>query len=322
MKKIFIYILCIVMVAMLIGCTKNDTISTPDEKINVVTTIYPIYDWVKNVGKDNVEVIYLLDNGVDLHNYQVNAEDILKINNSDLFIYVGGESDEWVEDVLKDNTKTKTLNLMDEISDNLKEEELIEGMMDEEEEGDEDCEGIEYDEHIWLSLKNAIKCVDAINSRLCEIDKKNMISYDNNAKNYIAKLSNLDDKFTSNLSNIVDKNKIVVFGDRFPFRYFVDDYGIKYFAAFKGCSAETEASFETIKFLSEKIDEEGLTDIFIIEGSDGKIAKSIIDSTENKDMNIRIVNSLQSINKNEIDKTSYIDIMSKNLEVFEEVLCK
>ena len=253
----------------LLGCAKKDDTAASagkeGKKISIVTTIFPAYDWVKQVVGDNknVEISFLIDKGVDLHSYQASAQDIAKITDSDLFVYVGGESDGWAEDIVKENPNLKYISMVDSIGKAALEEELVEGMQ--EEQGEEEGEECAIDEHVWLSLANAKTIVGAIEAKLEEIDPDNKSSYEKNANDYIAKLDALDKEYKDALSNVQDKTILV--GDRFPFRYLVNEYGIKYYAAFKGCDANSEASFETVKFLANKMDELKLTKIFIIDGS-------------------------------------------------------
>ena len=310
-------------------------------KLQIVTTIFPEYDWVMNVLGDKAsgaDVTMLLDNGVDLHSFQPTAADIMKISSCDLFIYVGGESDEWVEDALKEavNKDMVVINLMDELGDAVKEEELVEGMQGEDEEEhdhddhDEDHEHedhehhheegeVEYDEHVWLSLRNAQVLVKSISEALQKIDSANAEAYKKNADSYIESLKSLDADYKA----VVDaaSNKTILFGDRFPFRYMVDDYGLTYYAAFVGCSAESEASFETITFLAKKVDELALPAIFTIEGKDKRIAETISRNTASKDQKILTLDSMQSVSSGDIKNgTTYMSIMESNLSVLKEAL--
>lgn len=310
MKRIMIVFLSILMLTSFCGCT-NKTEET-DEKISIVTTTYPLYDWIKNICDDNenVEVSLLLNNNVDLHNYQPTIEDITKIINSDLFVYVGGESDEWIEDVVETSQKDlNTLCLFDELASNLKLEEEKEGMQEEDE---HDHEEEEYDEHIWLSLKNAILACEAITDKLIEIDNNSI--YQDNLDKYKDKLEELDNIYKNTIES--SKRKILLFADRFPFRYLVDDYGLDYYAAFKGCSAESEASFETVAFLSGKLDELQLPYVLVIDTGNGKIAEAIINNSSSTDRKICVLNSMQS----KIDSGDYLSIMKDNLEVLRKVL--
>ena len=298
-----------------------------DGKLKIVCTIFPEYDWVRELLGDKAEdadVTYLLDKGADLHSFQPTAEDIMKISVCDLFIYVGGESDNWTQDALKEatNKDMKTLNLLDTVGSAAKEEEVKEGMQGEEEEHgmeEEKEEGPEYDEHVWLSVKNAKTIVSAICDDICELDKDNSEEYRKNLESYTAELDALDKDFTDLAASA--SVKTLLFGDRFPFRYFVDDYGFDYYAAFVGCSAETEASFETIAFLAGKVDELGLDTVYTIEGSDGSIAQSIVNSSEKKSAKIVKLDSAQSVSAEKLKEgTTYKGIMRSNLEVHKRTL--
>ena len=499
MKKRISIILAVVMALLcLAACGQNKSkYSSKNDKIKVVTTIFPEYDWVREIAGENsnVDITMLLDNGVDLHSYQPTAEDIMKISSCDMFIYVGGESDEWVEDALKEsvNKNMKVINLLDVLKDTVKTEEAMPGMQSEEghnhgyshfddsdvqdrsltdwsgewqsvypyiengdldevmerkaESGDKTAEeykkyyetgyktdvekmsingeegtmeftkngvtskakyeykgykiydyssgnrgvryffesvdnasdapkyvqfsdhGIspskaehyhiyagndsfdalseemdnwptyypagmtsneikedmleheekEYDEHVWLSLRNAEKLCDAIADSLCDIDSENKNVYSTNAAVYKNKLKELDDQYQDVVKN--STNKTLLFGDRFPFRYMVDDYGLKYYAAFAGCSAESEASFETISFLAKKVDELGLKNVMTIEKSDKKLANTIIYNTKNKNQKIFELNSLQSTTSKDVKNgVTYLSVMKSNLNVLKDAL--
>ena len=299
-------------------------------KIKIVTTIFPEYDWVMNVLGENpagAEVTMLLDNGVDLHSFQPTATDIMKISSCDLFVYVGGESDDWVEDALKEATNKDmvVINLLDVLGDKVKEEEIVEGMQGEDEDHDHDHEDhheegeIEYDEHVWLSLRNAQVLVQRISDAMQKIDSANAATYKKNSDSYIESLKSLDNDYKA----VVDaaSNKTILFGDRFPFRYMVDDYGLTYFAAFAGCSAESEASFETITFLSKKVDELKLPVVLTIEGKDHRIAETIVQNTASKDQKIMTLDSMQSASTADYKGgTTYLFIMKANLSVLTEAL--
>lgn len=325
MKKIISVIIILVMLTSLFsGC--SGTAQGENGKLSIVTTIFPEYDWVMNILGEkaaDADVTMLLDNGVDLHSFQPTADDIIKISNCDLFIYIGGESDEWVEDALKTvkNENMISLNLMQLLGDRVKEEEEVEGMQEEEHghEHGEDEEHEEYDEHIWLSLKNASGACGIITDALCEADEENAETYKANLLEYTVKLNTLDEQYKNVVENA--SKKTVIFGDRFPFRYLFDDYGLEYFAAFKGCSAESEASFETISFLAEKTDELGLGCVMTLEGTDGKIAKTVIENTKSKNAKILSMNSMQSVTAADVENNaSYLEITEKNLEVLKTAL--
>lgn len=300
-------------------------------KTKIVTTIFPEYDWVKEILGKNIkdaDLTLLIGNGVDLHSYQPSIQDVAKISTADVFIYVGGESDGWVADALKNakNKNMKVINLLEVLGDKVKEEEVIEGMQVEEEHEHEhhhhhssDEEEVEYDEHVWLSVRNAKILCAKICDVLCDVDSKNAAAYKTNYKAYAAKLDKLDSDFAMAVKN--GNTDALLFGDRFPFRYFVDDYGLRYYAAFVGCSAETEASFETIIFLANKVDELSLNNVCQIESGDGKIARTIIQSSKNKNAKILTFDSMQSITTKDVKKgASYLSIMQKNLDVLKEAL--
>lgn len=327
MKKITALLLALFMlVGALAGCGKqNDTNQT--DKLSIVTTIFPEYDWVREIlgdKADNAEITMLLDNGVDLHSYQPTADDIVKISDCDLFIYVGGESDEWVEDALRNaaNGNMKVINLLEVLGDSVKTEEIVEGMQEEEHEY-EDAEEHEHeeeaDEHVWLSLKNAKMLVRVISKALQELDPNNKDIYAANADAYVKKLSALDAEYQAAVD--AASNKTILFGDRFPFRYLVDDYGLRYYAAFAGCSAESEASFETISFLAGKVDELNLPCVLTIEGVQHKIAETIVRNTAAKNQKVLMMDSMQSTtSKDAANGTTYLSVMERNLSVLKEAL--
>lgn len=324
MKKLLAAILCIAMLAgALSGC--GTTVNPSDDgKLSIVTTIFPIHDWVNQiVGGDteSVNVTLLLDKGIDLHNYQATADDIIRISTCDMFIYVGGESDKWVTDALSEATNKEmvVVDLLSILGDRAKEEEVVEGMQgdkDHEEGKDEHGEG-EYDEHVWLSLKNAAFFCQYISEQLCGIDAGHADAYEANVEAYIEQLNALDAEYQQAVASAA--RDTVLFGDRFPFRYLVDDYGLNYYAAFSGCSAETEASFETITFLAGKVDELGLDIILQIETSDGSIPGTIMQSTAAKNQTVLTMDSLQSTTSSE-GGTTYLSVMKDNLGVLKEAL--
>ncbi len=346
-------VLCICIIFSLAACSadketvNNNNVNDNNKKLSVVCTIFPEYDWVKQILGDkseNADITMLLDNGVDLHSYQPSADDIIKISNCDMFIYVGGESDEWVEDALKNaaNKDMVVINLLEALGDSVKTEEMVEGMQEEdhehhdeedadeevhehhdEEVAEEDAHDHEHeeeaDEHVWLSLRNAETICKIISEKLAEIDPENKDAYAANATAYIEKLSALDNEYKNTVENA--KYKTVLFGDRFPFRYLVDDYGLSYYAAFVGCSAETEASFETITFLANKVDELQLPAVLTIEGTDHSIAKTIVDNTKTKNQEILSLDSMQSTTSEDVKNgVSYLSIMQSNLSVLEKAL--
>ncbi len=495
MKRYFALLLAVLFaVGCFSACGTGPAPHARDEDaLQIVTTVFPEYDWVESIlgeNPGNAEVTLLLDHGVDLHSYQPTADDILKISTCDLFVYVGGESDEWVEDALAEaaNENMVVINLLETLGDSVKTEEVIEGMeheheheheeiddadiqdrtlaqfngdwqsllpmlesgsLDEyvehhaEEHGepvdevreeiaenwscevekvsidgdtitfvyadgttvsaeysyagymamkdeDGDITGVRYqfetdgadapkyvqlndhgytstnevehfhlyfgeegfealaesesnpffvpaafgaedvleelmeeeeelDEHVWLSLKNAAVLCDAIADALEQLDSENAETYQANADAYQAQLSALDAEYAAAVS--AAPGKTLLFGDRFPFRYLADDYGLDYYAAFAGCSAETEASFETILFLAQKVDELGLDTVLTIEGTDHRIAETIVENTASQDQQILTMDSMQSTTSQDAaNGVTYLSVMEGNLDVLKDAL--
>ena len=328
MKRIFSVFLA-VMIAAAALCWNGISAKAADAKrLSVVTTIFPEYDWVRQILGDkfsNADVTMLLDNGVDLHSYQPTVDDMVKIANCDLFIYVGGKSDGWVENALKNavNKDMKVINLLEVLGDSVKAEETVEGMQEEEhnhEDADEhDHEEAEYDEHVWLSLRNAETLCEAISDALQQIDPDNKDAYAANTAAYAERLAALDADYQTAVDAATYQT--VLFGDRFPFRYLADDYGLSYYAAFVGCSAETEASFETITFLAGKVDELNLPCVLTIEGAQHRIAQTIVENTTAKNQEVLAMDSMQSTTAKDVaNGATYLSIMEQNLSVLKQAL--
>lgn len=341
MKKIATFAMFILAAALtLVACSAESNEKAPaQKKVSIVATIYPQYDWLKNVLGDRLDAVdlkLLVKNGTDLHSYKPSAQDIAAIASADMVVYVGGESDEWIEKALKATPKEGRVqvNLMEALGDRVKEEEVVEGMQAEEEhhhehgeeaeehehEHHEHAEEAENDEHIWLSLKNAEILVMTLADAISKVDSAHATEYHMNAGLYIAKISALDAQYRAATDSAAYKT--ILFGDRFPFRYLVDDYGIKYFAAFVGCSAESEASFETVAFLAGKMDSLALPAIFTIDGSNGKIARAILDaSKKSKETPVLTLNSMQSVTDAQMQSgIDYLSIMQSNLEVLKKAI--
>lgn len=327
---------CTALLLMLVLLTASlFTPALADKKITIVAATFPLYDWTRQVLGDhsNAELTLLMDSGVDLHSFNPTAQDILRVASCDLFIYVGGESDEWVEDAQKHliNQDQIAVSLLETLGEAAKEEELVEGMQaedhdhehDEHDEHDEDDDHdedeVEYDEHVWLSLRNAQLFTQAIADALGQLDAENADAYQANAAAYIAKLQDLDARYADMRAQAAYDT--ILFGDRFPFRYLADDYDLHYYAAFSGCSAETEASFQTIVFLAGKTDELGLPAVLTIEGTDHRIAETIVQSTADKNQQVLTVDSMQGTTAKAInDGVTYLSVMEKNLSVFAQAL--
>ena len=355
------FTLFVATLCSLVACNSSEK-TPEQSKLSIVTTIYPEYAWAKEIlgsRSDSVELTLLMKNGVDLHSYKPTAQDIAKIASADMVVYEGGESDEWIKKALEATPKKgrSEINLMDALGDRVKAEEVVEGMQAEHEEHhhgehaeehehhdehkehaeehehhehhDEHAEEhhhhdheeeVENDEHVWLSLKNAEILVQKIAAELAKMDSAHASFYAGNAKGYIVKINALDNEYSATVESAA--RKTVLFGDRFPFRYLVDDYGIKYYAAFVGCSAESEASFETIAFLAGKMDSLSLPVIFTIEKGNQKIARAVLDATKkSKEAQILTLNSMQSVTEQQIiDGMDYLAIMKSNLDVLKNAL--
>ena len=326
-NKIILLLTAVLLALFAAGCSRRDNCGectlVPPEKssLKIVATVFPVYDWVRNILGTNpagAELTLLYDNGVDPHSFQPTASDIMKVSSCDLFIYVGGESDEWAEDLLQEavNQEIRTVNLMQVLGDRAVEEEQIQTA---EEKTHTEEEEPEYDEHIWLSLRNAAVLCDAIGEALQEADPAHAGIYKENWKEYKTKLSDLDAEYQQTIQEA--ELNTLLFADRFPFLYLVNDYGLDHYAAFNGCSAETEASFGTIIFLAEKMNELHLPAVLVIEGSDGRIAKTIIRNTDTKDQKVLMMDSLQTAPKDGDDQErTYLTVMKENLDTIKEAL--
>ena len=312
-KLLLIFVVSIFGIVSLTGCNKKQE---TQDKLTIVSTNFPGYDFARAITMDNtnVKVKMLLKPGAESHTFEPTPEDIKTIKNSDIFIYVGGDSDEWVDDILSDvdTDKTKIIKLIDLVD--AKEEFTTEGMeSDEEEESEEETE---LDEHVWTSPKNAIEIINKLKKEIINIDSDEKSNLESNANNYVNKLNDLDTEFKSIVKTA--KRKEIIVGDRFPLRYFADEYGLSYYAAFPGCSEQTEASAKTISFLANKVKEDKIPVVLKIELSSGNIANTIAKETNTKVLEF---NSAHNISQSDFDAgTTYVDIMTKNAEVLKEAL--
>lgn len=312
MKKI---ISIMIIAAVLLGlCACGNVENSKSDELNIVCTTFPQYDFVKNILGTEEGLTLLLSDGGDLHSYEPTAQDIIKISSSDIFVYTGGTSDQWVEGVLEsaNNSNLKTVSLMELVE--TYEEEYVAGMEREHNHGTEN-HGNE-DEHVWLSLKNAASITDQLCEIICEADSENADKYKSNAQDYINELDRLDSEYQNTVNTGV--RKTLLFADRFPFRYLIEDYSLEYYAAFAGCSSESEASFQTMAFLIDKTKELNLPVILTIDGSDGSIAKTVCEASGAK---TAMLDSCQSVSLTDIaNGTTYIGIMENNLEILREAL--
>ncbi|MCL1931022.1 MAG: metal ABC transporter substrate-binding protein [Treponema sp.] len=313
MKKILLIITFAIILSGVTGCrqNKNAVARNADGKINVTATIFPPYDFVRQIAGDRVNLSMLLPPGSESHSFEPSPRDIITIQNSDIFIYGGGDSDNWIDRILQsmDTDNMRILAMMDAVE--VVEEEIVEGMEEDNEE-----EEIAYDEHVWTSPRNAIAIVRAITELLCETDAVNAELYGQNATAYIEELERLDAAFEDVVAGAL--RDTFVFADRFPFRYFADAYGLSYFAAFPGCSTETEPSAATVAFLINKIRAEKIPVVFHIELSNERMANTISGETGAKKL---LLHSCHNITKREFDSgLGYLEIMRRNVANLREAL--
>ena len=325
-KSILISIFLVLFVVSCNSKSNNTDANKENNKIKVVTTIFPIYDFARNILLDNSSLKMIIRPGIEIHSFNASPSDIIDIQNADVFIYIGGESEEWAQNVISsmdtDTNGKKIIKLIDYV--NALDEEIVEGMEhDEEHNHDEELnheehdnisemhthEGV-YDEHIWTSPKNAVLMVNAISKAMSEIDPNNADVYKANADKYNSELYTLDNDFRDTINS--SKRKDIVFGDRFPFRYLADEYGLNYRAPFNGCSSQSDVSPKTLTYLIGYIKDNNIPYLYYIELSNEKIANTIIEQTGAAKLKLH---SAQSITKKEFDDgASYLSIMRDNLE--------
>jgi zinc transport system substrate-binding protein len=314
MKRVFLLTISVIAILIFVsGCTqkKNNNVQSGNGKITITATIFPPYDFVRAIAggraaADKVNLSMLLPPASESHSFEPTPKDIITIQNSDVFIYVGGESDEWVNRILEsmDTRNMTIISLMDIVD--VVEEEVVEGMEEETEEEEE----VAYDEHVWTSPQNAVRIVQVITEALCKADAANTGFYRQNADGYIAELRDLDAAFQTVVDNA--NRKTIVFGDRFPFRYFADAYGLSYFAAFPGCSTETECSAATIAFLIDKIRAEKIPVVFHIELGNERMADTIAEETGTEKL---LLHACHNISKKDFENgVTYVDLMRQNVE--------
>ena len=327
MKKLVSIFLSTVIICSLFsisGCGKTEKVQKSDGKISIVTTIFPYYDFVRQLAGDKADIRLLLSPGSDPHSYEPTPSDIVAIENCDLFIYNGGESDEWVDGVLSsiENKNVKVMKMMEYVT--LRHEQSMDHNhehaehedMDDNDEGHDHEEGEEYDEHIWTSIRNAERMSASIADELISVDSKNSDYYNEKKADYISSLDSLDKKFTEVANN--KKRDTLVFGDRFPFLYFVSDYDLGYECAFPGCSHETEPSTAVVSHLIDFTRENNIPVVFYLELSSGKIAQIISEDSSAKTMQF---SSCHNVTKEDFKNgATYISVMEQNLEALKEAL--
>ena len=330
MKKIVIVTSLICMMFVLAACGDNVTDNSGDKSgVSVVTTLFAPYDFAKNIVGENGSVTMLLAPGEEAHSFDPTPQDIIAIGECDLFIYNGGENESWVQDVLASlDSDVKTICMMDTV-ETVFFEEHVEGMQSSHEDGGHESDDTmnnenivnehaeeEYDEHVWASLDNAIVISNEIAGKLADIDENNASVYKKNAEMYTAEISELRDEITMAVRN--SSANTLIYGDRFPMRYFTEEYSLDYYAAFPGCSADTEASAATIKFLIDKVNELGVKVIIKSEMSSGNIAETIAAETGAKVMTMY---ACHNISKEDYDAgVGYVELMERNLSVLKEAL--
>lgn len=307
-KRILALLTAVIMTAVLLcGCSRSQ--EPNDGKLQIVTTIFPAYDFARQVFGDKADITLLLKPGTESHSYDPSARDIVRIDGCDLFIYNGGESDAWVDNVLKTTDDVNTLRMMSFV-EALEEEELIGS------EDHDDHDDAEYDEHIWTSPKNAALIVDGIKSEAIRLDVQNRDFYEQNAADYSAKILDLDRRFGELLAG---ESRYFVFGDRFPLLYFFKEYNLNYYAAFPGCSSETEPSAQTVAFLSERLkDSDVLPIVFYIELSSAKLAHTL---TAEYDYPYAEFHSCHNITADDFEAgESYVSLMERNYDILESAV--
>jgi len=322
MKKIVVVsVVLLILVLGITGCSPNTAAKNSDnpEKISIVTTIFPVYDFARAIAGDQAELTMLVKPAAEVHSYDPSPADIIKIQEADVFIYIGGENDAWVSTILEsmDTSNKSIIRLMDAVKPVV--EETVEGMEAEEEpvaaestptESEPVAAEIEYDEHIWTSPKNAILMVNEIAAALAKVDAQNADTYANNAAEYTAQIQVVDDEIAGIVA--ASPNKLLVFGDRFPFRYFVDEFGLEYKAAFPGCSTDTEASAGTLAYLMNTIQEKNIKYVYYLELSNQNIARAISEQTGAQ---LLLLHSAHNVTKDDFETgVTYVSIMQQNAE--------
>ena len=307
-------LLCLLpLLALLLGgCARQ----ADNAKLQVVAAIFPEYDWVRQItaGDDSLELTLLVDDGVDPHSFQPSVADMVKVSRCDLLIFGGGESDEWLEELLRKpaNPAQRVVELLSLLGERAHQAETVDGMQVREAEE-------ETDEHVWLSLRNAKDFCAAITDSLCALNPDKAGLYRANLARYVEQLESLDDDYRRTVSN--GRLDTIIVCDRFPFRYLVEDYDLKYYAAFPGCSAEAGASFETVVFLAQRTHELGANALLVTEGSDGRLARTVAENSGGT-ATVLTLNSMQSVSGAAAKDSSFLSIMEQNRQVLEQALRK
>ena len=317
MRKLICTVLALLLIFPLItGCAS----SNKNDKIKIVCTMFPQYDWVKNILGDSrsVELSLIIDNGTDPHSYQPTTADIMNISNCNMLVTLGGDSEKWVSEALESTPNTNIKNIKLAEIEGMTLHDISSSSHDHDE--NEHIHGA-FDEHIWLSLKNAMTAVSALTDEICKLDESNASTYRQNADAYLLSLSNLDREYRQTVNEVPKENRFMLFADRFPFVYLLYDYGIDYQAAFDGCTTDVDADFDTVIKLVSKADERGVSHVVITESSDGSLAQTVVSSAKKKDVKIITMNSLQKVSKKDAENgVSYISVMEENLSALKTAL--
>ncbi len=329
-KKLLFAVLALLWLFVfgLAACAPAEQAAEADVGPHIVATVFPQYDWLRQIIGDNpghLQLTLLLADGTDMHSYQPSVDDMVQLLNCDLFVCLGGESEQWAREALRDS-EVRQLSLLDALGEAAQAEETVEGMQQmglfgghEHAEHDHAEPEVEYDEHVWLSLRNAETLCRALAAELARLDPPNAAFYEANAEAYIQQLAELEAAYQAVVQ--AAERRTLLFADRFPFRYLAADYGLSYYAAFSGCYADAEASFATITFLAGKVDELGLPCVLTLEKSDGRLAQAVIQCTETQNQQILALDSMQSVTLQEAAAgANYLDIMRANLAVLRQAL--
>lgn len=319
-RRVFCIVCAMAVMCCFWGCGAPGS-NKKDDRLKVVATVFAEYDFLRQIGGDAINLSMLMLPGADIHTFDPTPKDMMTVQDADLFVTVGGESDAWADTIVEsvDNERLECLRLMD-LVDQVVEEEIMEGMEVEEHDGEEHAddhgEEKEFDEHVWTAPKNAMQIVEGLCEKLSQLDQKNAGLYQKNAQRYLKKLENLDQKFNQVVAN--SKRREIIVADRFPFRYFADAYGLKYYAAYPGCSTQTGASAETIAFLIDRVREDNIPVVFHMELSSQLMCNTICDETGVKKAQL---NAVHNISKRNFDRgIGYLELMEKNVDVLREAL--
>lgn len=313
-KKILAAVTAIALGASLCGCSGGETADSADKPL-IITTIFPAYDFARQVFGDTAEVRMLLKPGQESHSYDPSAKDIVEINGCDLFVYNGGESDQWVESVLQAAPDVETFRMTDAVS--LLDEEHSEGMQEDDHDHDHaDGDEEEYDEHVWTSPDNAAAIVRALGSRAKALFPDSAAELDSNTESYAAQIEEIDGRLKALLDG---EQRFFIFGDRFPLLYFFKHYGLNYYAAFPGCGSETEPSAQTVTFLLDKLGQpDAVKAVFCIELSGRKLADVL---AEDSGLDVVEFHSCHNITADDFAAgETYVSLMERNLQTLEKVL--